>query len=471
MTNLAPEQPRAPLPLVTPLPWRDPWDAAQLLALHRGHDGLVLLDLDQDCAPTSRWAFLGTAPIRELCCRSWPGEGAGEARDPFDLLQQALGDDHGPATAGPSPFMGGWMGWLSYEAGAWVEQRPAWQRPDQPLLWAGLHDPSLSFDRAAQRVWAISHGFTGNGWLRDEALARQRSQTLATLWQQPHPGPARNLTGRQRIHWHWHTSQADFAAQVMAVQELIAAGDIFQANLSCCCEAQLPSPPDPLALYAALRQGSPAPFAGLAVKGENAVVSASPERFLLVEANGSVETRPIKGTRARHQDPIQDASLAVELVSSSKDRSENVMIVDLLRNDLGRVCRSGTVSVPVLAGLETYRSVHHLTSVVTGWLQEHYNCINLLRYAWPGGSVSGAPKVRACERLAALEPLPRGPYCGSLFRLGLDGCFDSSIVIRSIIQKGCRLRAHAGCGIVVDSDPWSEANEMVLKMAPLLQLP
>lgn len=469
MTGRPPEHPRASLPVVSSLSWRDPWAAAQLLARHRGRDGLVLLDADLDRAPTSRWAFLGTAPVRQLCCRSWPDEA--HASDPFALLQQAVGGAGRITAAGPSPFMGGWMGWLSYEAGAWVESRPGWRRPDQPVLWAGLHDPLLSFDLAARRVWSVCHGFTGDDLQRHEDLAMERSEALANLWQQPDPCPEQGAGDVLRARWRWHTSSAGFADQVMAVQELIAAGDIFQANLSCCCEAQLPSAPDPLVLYGALRRCSPAPFAGIAVSGENAVASASPERFLQVTADGWVETRPIKGTRARHRDPVEDANLAAALVSSSKDRAENVMIVDLLRNDLGRVCRPGTVSVPTLAGLESYRTVHHLTSVVTGQLEQQHSSIDLLRQAWPGGSISGTPKVRACERLAVLEALPRGPYCGSLFRLGLDGGFDSSIVIRSIIQKGCRLRAHAGCGIVADSDPASEAEEMALKMAPLLQLP
>jgi para-aminobenzoate synthetase component 1 len=199
------------------------------------------------------------------------------------------------------------------------------------------------------------------------------------------------------------------------------------------------------------------------------VLSASPERFLRLDPDGAIETRPIKGTRPRHGDPGRDAASAAALVCDPKDRAENVMIVDLLRNDLGRVCQPGSIAVPQLLGLESYAQVHHLTSVVTGRLRPGLGVVDLLRACWPGGSISGAPKVRACQRLAALEPVPRGPYCGSLFRLGADGSFDSSILIRSVLQRGRRLRLHGGGGIVADSDPALEADELGWKVQPILE--
>jgi para-aminobenzoate synthetase component 1 len=182
-----------------------------------------------------------------------------------------------------------------------------------------------------------------------------------------------------------------------------------------------------------------------------------------------VETRPIKGTRPRHGSPDADADAAADLVTSPKDRAENVMIVDLLRNDLGRVCLPGSILVPQLVGLESYRQVHHLTSVVEGQLRAGLGLADLLRACWPGGSISGAPKIRACQRLAELEPVPRGPYCGSLFALDGQGGFDSSILIRSLFFSERRVRAHAGCGIVADSDPADEAEEMGWKLQPLLE--
>ena len=240
------------------------------------------------------------------------------------------------------------------------------------------------------------------------------------------------------------------------------------------------APADPLALYGQLRRHCPAPFSGLAIGGRSAasvdalgsleaVLSASPERFLQLSASGAVETRPIKGTRPRSSDPLADADAAADLVTHPKDRAENVMIVDLMRNDLGRVCQPGSIRVDQLVGLESYRQVHHLTSVVRGQLRPGLGLVDLLRASWPGGSITGAPKVRACQRLGELEPVPRGPYCGSLFRLGADGSFDSNILIRSVMVKGQRLRVHAGCGIVADSDPASEAEELGWKLQPLLE--
>ena len=199
------------------------------------------------------------------------------------------------------------------------------------------------------------------------------------------------------------------------------------------------------------------------------MISTSPERFLQVSADGLVETRPIKGTRPRSDNPDRDADHAADLVCSVKDRAENVMIVDLLRNDLGRVCEAGSINVPQLVGLESYARVHHLTSVVTGKLKPTLSWVDLLEACWPGGSITGAPKLRACQRLFELEPVARGPYCGSLLRLDWDGSVDSSILIRTVMQQGTRLRAHAGCGIVADSDPEAEARELGWKLNPLLE--
>ena len=445
------------------LSWRDPWATARCVAALEGNDGLVLLDQDSDGASTSRWAYLGWRVIRQLRCRGFPGDP--QARDPFAELAAGLQAVAHLGGEGPAPFNGGWMGWLAYEAGAWIESRPTWKQPDEPLLWAALHDPLLAFDLRQRQVWVLSHGLTPGSLAGNRALAEQRVAAVGSLWQQLPTAalPSIPVSGR----WHWCTEPRRFADQVRQVKRWIAAGDLFQANLSCCCEATLTDAADPMALYGLLRQASPAPFAGLAISAGDAVISASPERFLRAGADGWIETRPIKGTRPRARDPALDADLAVELITSPKDRAENVMIVDLLRNDLGRVCVPGSIRVPVLAGHEPYRQVHHLTSVVEGQLRPDHNVVDLLRACWPGGSISGAPKVRACRRLAELEPVARGPYCGSLFQLGCDGQWDSSIVIRSLMLHGQRLRAHAGCGIVADSDPDAETAEMAVKIAAL----
>ena len=426
------------------LPWRDPWSLAWGLAESFGREGLVWLD--GDGTDLGRWSVLGVAPQELVVCRD---------QDPFGALAAMVAGG------------GHWMGWLAYGAGAWVEPGAHWRQSDMAVLWAARHDPVLRLDQQQQRLWLEGS---------DSALFNELAAVIEALPHQAPPEPA----AIPLAAWHWHTSAARFADQVGQVRALIARGDLFQANLSACCEQALATPADPLALYGQLRRHCPAPFSGLAIGGPSAasvgdgasleaVLSASPERFLQVSASGAVETRPIKGTRPRSPDPVADADAAADLVTNPKDRAENVMIVDLMRNDLGRVCQPGSIRVDQLVGLESYRQVHHLTSVVRGQLRPGLGPVDLLRASWPGGSITGAPKVRACQRLSELEPVPRGPYCGSLFRLGADGSFDSNILIRSVMVKGQRLRVHAGCGIVADSDPAGEAEELGWKLQPLLE--
>ena len=490
--------------LQLPLPWWDPTALARALAERCGREGLVLLE--GDGSPLGRRAVLGVDPLQTLCCRGRPGDP--DARDPFAALQ-AMRQAGGP-----------WLGWLAYEAGAWVEPCVPWRDPEMATLWAVQHDPLIHFDLEVRRCWlegrdrerlaalaalitalpaatasdepplaeASSHPADGKNatagaapgkggpaaeptWLpaATGAAAQRPLPPPACRAADDRPPPAGLAAPIALEAWHWHTDARRYAAQVRQVRELIAAGDLFQANLTACCEVTLAAPADPLALWQRLRQACPAPFAGVAIAAGEAVISASPERFLRLSPSGTVETRPIKGTRPRSSNPAADAAAAADLVSDPKDRAENVMIVDLLRNDLGRVCLPGSITVPQLVGLESYTQVHHLTSVVSGRLRPDRDLVDLLRACWPGGSITGAPKLRACSRLQELEPVPRGPYCGSLFHLQADGGFDSSILIRSVMQRGRRLRVHAGGGIVADSDPDAEAEEMGWKILPLLQ--
>jgi para-aminobenzoate synthetase component 1 len=428
-----------------PLPWCSPAVLAAAMAERWGHEGLIWLD--GDGSALGRWATLAVDPLEQRCCRGLPGVAG--ARDPFAVLSD-LGDGH-------------WCGWLSYEAAAWVEPGNPWKADSMASLWIARHDPVLRFDLQEQQLW-----LEGEDPHRLAAMASWLEQRNSSAAATP-PAPVH----LPLEHWHWHTNLAQFARGVEQIRSLIASGDLFQANLTACCSTELTQPTTALDLFARLRQRCPAPFAGLVVAaGEaagEALISASPERFLQVSANGLVETRPIKGTRPRDRDPRKDADQAVELVCSVKDRAENVMIVDLLRNDLGRVCQSGSIHVPQLVGLESYPQVHHLTSVVNGQLSAGTSWVDLLRACWPGGSITGAPKLRACQRLAELEPVARGPYCGSVIRRDFDGSFDSSILIRSLLLNGTHLRCHAGCGIVADSDPQEEARELGWKLNPVLE--
>jgi para-aminobenzoate synthetase component 1 len=256
---------------------------------------------------------------------------------------------------------------------------------------------------------------------------------------------------------------------VARVREYIVAGDIFQANLS--QRFQAPAPSATFDLYGRLRRRNPAPFAAYLGFGEVAVLSASPERFLsLDESSRHVETRPIKGTRPRGLGPMHDAALGRALSESDKDRAENVMIVDLLRNDLSRVCRPGTVRVPELFALEQHPTVHHLVSTVVGELEPGADAVSLLRAAFPGGSITGAPKVRAMEIIAELEPTRRGVYCGSVGYISTSGAMDTSIVIRTYVALNGHVYFQAGGGIVADSDPELEYRETLDKARALIEI-
>jgi len=245
------------------------------------------------------------------------------------------------------------------------------------------------------------------------------------------------------------------------VREYVFAGDIFQANLAQRFEAPLGEPA--WALYSRLRTQNAAPFAAYLEFPGAAVVSASPERFLHVNVAGHVETRPIKGTRPRGVGPEHDGALGQALTESAKDRAENLMIVDLMRNDLSRVCAPGTVRVPELFALERYPTVHHLVSTVVGELAAGNDALDALRLAFPGGSITGAPKVRAMEIIAELEPSERSVYCGSIGYWSVTGELDTSIVIRTAIVRGGRVYFSAGGGIVADSDPEQEYRETLDK--------
>jgi para-aminobenzoate synthetase component 1 len=256
-------------------------------------------------------------------------------------------------------------------------------------------------------------------------------------------------------------------AAVARAREYILAGDIFQVNLSQRFEAPLHG--TPWAFYSRLRRRNPAPFAAYFECGDTAVLSASPERFLRAAPDGRVETRPIKGTRPRGAGPEHDAALGQALTESAKDRAENLMIVDLMRNDLSRVCTPGSVHVPELFALERYATVHHLVSTVVGQLGAGRDALDLLRAAFPGGSITGAPKVRAMEIITECEPSQRGVYCGSIGYWSFTGALDTSIAIRTAVALEGRVYFSAGGGIVSDSTPEQEYRETLDKARGIVE--
>lgn len=470
-------------PLQREIPWRDP--AACFARLRAAHpQGAVFLDSAMGDPGLGRFSSIAVDPfgrLRAVGRRLWRDGRPLAGGDPFSALEEALAAWRQPTLPHLPPFQGGAAGWLGYDLGQRLEVLPnprdARRRFDDLAL--GFYDTVLTFDLAERRCWLISSGRPLEGRRERADRARRRMDawedllrgvpTGATADEDPvatqGAGPRpRRRPGIIRANF----SRAGYEAAVTRVIDDILAGDIFQANLSQCFRARLPAGDSPWSLYQRLRQTNPAPFAAYLQWDRQVLASASPERFLRLDPEGHVETRPIKGTRPRGATPAADERLAAELLASAKDRAENVMIVDLLRNDLSRVCRDHTVEVPVLCGLESFRTVHHLVSVVTGRLQEDRGAVDLLRAAFPGGSVTGAPKIRAMEIIAELEPTRRGPYCGAVAWLGFDGAMDSSIVIRSYTVKGRAVTFQAGGGIVADSEPAAEYDETLAKAAALM---
>ena len=466
-------------PLVVELvPAPDPWAVARRLA-HLPH--LLFLDSAERDGERGRYSYVAADSIDPLI-RSAP-EDASE--DPFrdDRFEGVP-----PGTSGPAelpPFRGGWAGLFGYHLGRAFDRQPR-PRTDEfaaPDLALGIYDWVISFDHEAGRAWIVSTGVVDEDPFPNDRLNRAglRLRSVLDALSEPadrRPGcpPGRPLptSGLARQYplpgFPGVTSNFDrrgYEAAVARAVEYTHAGDCFQVNLSQRLLAPLRE--HPLDLYGRLRSLNPAPFGAYFDLGDFRVLSASPERFLRVSDTGQVETRPIKGTRPRGRTPAEDAALAAELAASPKDRAENVMIVDLLRNDLGRVCEFGSVRVPRLCEVESFRYVHHLVSEVRGKLRPGLGPLDLLAAAFPGGSVTGAPKVRAMEVIAELEPTARGPYCGSLGWIGFDGAMDANILIRTFTAGRGWVQFPVGGGVVADSDPAREYEETLHKAAGLLR--
>ena len=364
-----------------------------------------------------------------------------------------------------SVFTGGVIGLAAFELGARLEglrRRPF--RIEGGAAWPELlllrYPAVLVFDHAARSLTAYGRG-------PDAAAARAAMARLVALYEAtpetpPHDGAF--LDGPLLSE----TPDDAHEDKVAALVRQIHAGDLFQANLARGWTGRLRRGLTPGDLAAALHARGPAPFGGYLRFGDRAVVSNSPERFVRLEADGAMETRPIKGTRPRGNTPAEDAALAAALAASAKDRAENLMIVDLMRHDVSRVADIGSVGVGALHALETYPNVHHLVSSVHGRLRAGLNAADLLLAALPAGSISGAPKVQAMKVIAGMEA-PRGPYCGTLFALDAGGAMESNVLIRTLACElgpdGWRLRAAAGGGIVADSDPLAERVETETKLS------
>ncbi len=482
-----------------------------------GQPGGILLESGTREPRFGRWSFLACDPFLTFRSKGARVEITRAGRtevvegNPFALLRDLLADLRVERPPGAPPLLAGAIGYFAYDLGRFVERIPEQTVDDLPVAdcHLGFYGAVVAMDQIAGRAWVSAIGAPERdptaarrlaerraGELEeklttdytDKELARLRRgkvndlKTLTAESQGARGGaggriingsagvgtPAlsafakasANKQSNADFEIRSNFGRADYLVALRRVKEYIAAGDIYQVNLSQRLLAPLVS--TPFELYRRLINKNPAPFAAYFETPEAAVVCCSPERFIQVRGK-EVETRPIKGTRPRGANPEEDARLAEELLASEKDRAENVMIVDLERNDLGRVCEFGSVHVPELFVLESYATVHHLVSTVRGRLRQGETSLDCLRASFPGGSITGAPKVRSMEIIEELEPTRRGIYTGAIGYLCFSGDMDVNIVIRTVVIKDGMAYFQVGGGIVADSDPEAEYQETIDK--------
>jgi para-aminobenzoate synthetase component 1 len=461
------------MPIAREIPYSDP---ISVFAPFSAEPFAALFDCSTGQQQTARYSYICVAPV-DVIVAVGIGSAQGTVQlngrscsgDPFQVLEKCLaGWRHDPLPGIP-PFQGGAAGLLGYELGGCLEQMPPPYERDEPVpdMAIGIYDVVIAFDHLLARAWVISSGYPEKGRQSRDVRAERR---LSEMIEQLGSGREHQTTDFPFCPtWQSDNRREVYLEKVKRAIDYIRAGDVLQVNLSQEFCAAKPHHLDAFGIYRRLRSSAPAPFAAYVACGSGrAVCSASPERFLSVDKEGGVETRPIKGTRRRGGDFGEDAALADELVRSAKDRAENLMIVDLMRNDLSKVCRVGSVLVPQLVALETFPTIHHLVSVVTGQLQGDKGPVDLLRSCFPGGSITGAPKIRAMEIIHELEQRRRGAYCGSIIWIGFDGSMDSSILIRTIVVSDRSMRVAVGGGVVADSSPEEEYEETLIKAHALL---
>jgi len=407
-----------------------------------------------------KYSFIGFDPHLVLTTRglrcSWWSRGGGVTyteENPFSALRSALEQYRlEEDTQDLPPFLGGGMGYLAYELGRYVERLPETAVDDLglPELCFAFYDRVLAHDHRSGKTWLAAVHPDDPGKVLAEARRRLEAEPPEYL-----------ASGKaEEARFVSNFTRDEYMEAVRKVKEYIFARDIYQANLS--QRFQAPLREHPWTLYRRLRRLNAAPFAAYFNATVGQVCSSSPERFLMGEGS-RVETRPIKGTRRRSDDPTEDRRLAEELLASAKDHAELSMIVDLERNDLGRVCEYGSVEVEEYAAIEHYATVHHLVSTVVGQLHPGRDVVDLLKGSFPGGSITGAPKIRSMEIIDELEPTARSVYTGSIGYLGYNGNYDLNIAIRTIIVKGDAAYFQVGGGIVADSVPEDEYQETLDK--------
>lgn len=461
------------------------FDPYALLASCADRQHVALLENPGAPSRFGRYSYFCCDPLwvfRSKRERAWAGPPGAEREldgDPLAQLGALLRRfraDRDLWRPGLPPFCGGAVGYLGYELLYLIESLPDLGRDDLALPDIELFFTGLVFakDHLEDRAWILATGF-GESTAAAEAEADQRlaagRERLAQLApeRRPTPPPPRPRLHEQDLARRGITACVDRRGYLDAIADIkqnILAGNVFEVCLTQRFDLRLAR--SGVELYEALRTVNPAPMTAYLRSAELEVLSSSPERFLSLDRAGVVETRPIKGTRPRGDTPERDAALRDSLAQSEKDRAENLMIVDLARNDLGKVCRFGTVEVTELCAIEAYEYTWQMVSTIRGVVEDRHDIVALLRAAFPGGSMTGAPKIAAMTLIDRLEPTKRGVFSGSIGYIDFDGAMDWSIVIRTFIKKGELLTFHVGGAIVADSDPEDEYQETLDKANGLI---
>ena len=462
------------IPLLQPLATTlTPVEVCELLS-HDSH--CFFLDSGVQSPRLGRYSFLGSDPFLIFKHHNGRNEIIREKRtevaqgNPFDIIKNLFSQYRLITPPDVPPFVGGAVGYFSYDMKNFIEKLPSPSKGHMsiPLCFLAFYDTVIIFDHLQDTVFISSTGLPEETEHHRQLRAQKRYEELC------HKLSSRTLCAPHAAHLP-HKQNAgevisnftreDYLTAILKAKEYIAAGDIYQVNLSQRFSARVHSPP--FQLFRTLRSLNPAPFSAFLDCGEATLISSSPERFLRM-AGRAVETRPIKGTRPRGRNKAEDDKLKDELLTSPKDRAELMMIVDLERNDLGRVCEYGSITVPELATLESYATVFHLVSTITGRLKEDKGHLDCIRASFPGGSITGAPKIRAMEIIDELEPIQRSIYTGALGYLGFNQQTDLNILIRTMLYHNGTIHFQVGGGIVADSDPALEYEETLHKGRALL---
>ncbi|MHB8880040.1 MAG: anthranilate synthase component I family protein [Thermodesulfovibrionales bacterium] len=467
-------------PIVKEIPFESPCRVYGALRSPRS----FLFESVKGAGRIARYSFIGIDPYLEFRVKDGTveidvgGRKTISARKPLERLRELISCYVQAPLPGLPPFQGGAAGIFCYDFVRYFERLPHAATDDLGLPDAHFFmiDRLIAFDHEERKAWIIVCpgargtvlGFSDPGRTPEADLA-EAAEVLHDLelkvsgisdLQEVRPRSS------QKIDIHYDVSKEAYISMVRKAKEYIAAGDIFQTNLSLRASARLLGH-DPWEIYTVLRDINPSPFSCYFDFGEYQIVSSSPERLVRV-IDGVIDTRPIAGTRPRGKDLSEDASLRAELLLNEKERAEHIMLIDLERNDIGRVAAYGTVEADELMVTEDYSHVMHIVSNVRGRLAPGKDCFDVVRAVYPGGTITGVPKVRCMEIIDELEPFRRGPYTGSIGYIGFNGNMDLNIIIRTFLVRDGKVYIQAGAGIVADSDPEQEYHECIRKAEALL---